>query len=131
MGWLFPWGISRSELIADCLRPWKSPHSSNRAVAHCTRGNILWVVWEMYAQSTGHFERVILCIMLQRSRDGWGYKDLDEWCGPCYYTCPLKYLDMGTRVLNQNWRDQVRAYHRRQAKAREIKRLAKNRLTNC
>jgi len=119
MGWLFPYGMSRSELIDHCLRSWSSPGASGRCVARCTRGNILWAVWENYVQATGHFERVILCIMLQRSKDGWGYKDIDESMGPFYYTCPLKYLNMGTRVLCKDWREGVREYHAKQKNKRE------------
>jgi len=125
MGWLYPYGISRRDLITDCLRSWHSPHGSSRSIAHCTRGNVLWVVWEQYIQSTGHFERFIICILLQRSSDGWGYKDMDESTGPYYWTCPLKYLKMAPRVFSKDWREGVQEYHVR-AKAR---RLAKNRLT--
>lgn len=111
MGWLFPYGMSRKELITDCLRGWHSPNGSSQSIAHCTRGNILWVVWERYTQSTGHFERVILCIMLQRSKDGWGYKDMDEAMHPYYYTCPLKYLKMVPHVQSKEWREGVKSYH--------------------
>jgi hypothetical protein len=45
-----------------------------------------------------------------RKGEGWGYKDLCESMGPCYYTCPLSYLDM-VPVANAAWRDQVRAWH--------------------
>jgi hypothetical protein len=134
MGWLFTDGQTRKELIEKCLRPWKSPHSSDWALAHCTRGNVLWVVWEYYTQATGHFERVILCILLQRSSDGWGYKDLDEGCGPCYYSCPEKYLTMGTRVLNRKWREGVRKYHvmrRARAAVRATRKRARFQLTNA
>ena len=126
MGWAFPYTWNRKDLIKHCLRSWKHPGGSSGPVAHCTRGNVLWVVWETYTQVTGHFERVILCILMQRSGDGmWGYKDMEESMGPFYYTCPLKYL-RGTRVFSQTWRDSVRKYHANRAAIRlEQKRMEK------
>jgi len=127
MGWLFLYDATRKDVIADCIRGWTAPACSSRSIAHCTRGNVLWVVWEQYVQVTGHFNRVILCILLQNSADGWGYKDLDEGCHPYYYTCPLKYLNMGTRVLCKEWREGVREYHanrKARIRAKHKKRLA-------
>lgn len=46
--------------------------------------------------------------------------------GPCYYSCPLEFLDM-TPVQCQSWRDEVRRHHalvrygaREAAKARAL-----------
>jgi len=50
---------------------------------------------------------------LQKSEGEWGYKGMDESVHPLYYSCPLKYLDMAPEVTNQEWRDKVRAYHRK------------------
>ena len=43
---------------------------------------------------------------------GWGYKDMEERVGPCYYSCPLAYLDM-VPTANEGWRNRVREYHER------------------
>ncbi len=56
--------------------------------------------------------RYIGCDLLLPGRkgEGWGYKDLCESMGPCYYTCPLSHLDM-VPVANAEWRTQVHAWH--------------------
>lgn len=125
MGWTFPNAETRKEVIEDCLRSWKSPGGRAGPVAHCTRGNVLWVVWETYTQATGHFERVILCILMRRYVSNgvpdWGYKDMEESMEPFYYSCPLKYLRMGTRVFSPEWRQTVRIYHAQTAAIREYR----------
>lgn len=111
MGWLFTQGFSKKELIADLIKPSKWAGGSMTTVAHCVRGNVLWMVREIYSRYTGHFERFIECDLLGSQKGyGWGYKDMDESMGPYYYSCPLPYLT-GTRVLNRGWRKAVREYH--------------------
>jgi hypothetical protein len=111
MGWLFTRGQTRKELIAERTKGWVTKGASTRCIAHCTRGNVLWIVVEQYIRATGHFERFIECDLLQTERGfGWGYKDMDESMHPYYYSCPVSYLDMGTRVLCQEWRNEVRKY---------------------
>jgi hypothetical protein len=41
---------------------------------------------------------------------------MEESMGPCYYSCPLKYLDLVPEPDNRyakEWRIKVRAYHAR------------------
>jgi hypothetical protein len=59
--------------------------------------------------------RYIMIDLLRYSkRDGcWGYKDMDEECGPCQCGCPLKYLEMvpcPDSEFARNWRGKVREY---------------------
>lgn len=45
---------------------------------------------------------------------GYGYKDMDETCGPCEVDCPLRLIDAADAPLNEwarEWREKVRAYH--------------------
>ena len=50
----------------------------------------------------------------------YGYKDMDETCGPCqtkYYKCPLAILDLLDETDSEfatNWRTNVRCYHEEQ-----------------
>jgi len=50
---------------------------------------------------------------------------MDEGSGPCYYDCPLKYLQMAPipdSPYAQGWRDKVRAYHtNKYAKSKMVK----------
>lgn len=76
-------------------------------------------------------ERWIGCDLMRHQKDyGWGYKDLDEICGPYYYSCPLKYLDLvpiETYGGNDEWRENVRQYHARIAQKRRSRKLAHSR----
>jgi hypothetical protein len=121
MGWLFTQGQTRKELIQHLTKDWTTPTSSAHCMAHCTRGNVLWSVWEMYYVATGHIERYIRCDLMQCDHSiGWGYKDLCESMHPYYYSCPLKYLGM-VPVASKPWREGVRGYHKRLKERRKTK----------
>ena len=112
MGWLFTEGQSRREVIhARLHRRWCEGYSG-RCLAHALRGNILWSVWEL-AKPDCSSECFIACDVLASKRDyGWGYKDMEESVGPCYYSCPLAYLEM-VPAANEGWRSRVREYRER------------------
>jgi hypothetical protein len=85
--------------------------STNKLVAKACRGNVLWTVW---TSPSGAF---IGCDLMATHGGDWGYKDMEESMGPCYYTCPLGFLAMAP-VASESWREQVRAYHAKHAAAR-------------
>jgi len=124
MGWLYTDGQTRKELIQHLTAPWKTPQGSTACLAHCTRGNTLWMVIENYRRETGTIHRYIICVLMQ-NYGGWGYKDMDESAHPYYYTCPLKYLRMVPQVQSHKWRRGVLMYH----KELQLKRWAKKRAT--
>lgn len=112
MGWLFKGGYTKSDMIQDLTKSEEHDGTRLTCIAHHTHGNTLWAVWER--QPGG--EREIVCYLLERDPDGWGYKDIPETSGPAYYTCPLSYLDMVPTPDSQYagpWREEVRAYHAR------------------
>lgn len=138
MGWLFLYEhTKRKMIIADRCRSWsRIGHNgalmTSRVVAQCYRGNpgrgVLWSVREWYNEKTGEStDRIICCDLLEYSRrDGcWGYKSMDEGMGPCYYSCPQKYLDMTPADINPcfnaSWREAVEG-------VRELKRTTKDAL---
>jgi len=113
MGWLFTYGQTRKQLIHERTTGWENEQTKTYSIAHCTRGNVLWAVWERHRYETDTYERFITCDLLQTQRNyGWGYKDMCESMHPYYYTCPLKYLSMAP-VACKEWRDKVREYHMR------------------
>ena len=115
MGWLFTQGQTRSELIEKLVRLEENESGRWQTHRHCTRGNVLWTVAEVTSKATRKTERYIGCILLRSDKGyGWGYKDMTESVGPCYYTCPLSYLE-DVPVANQAWRDAVKHYHRKYA----------------
>lgn len=108
MGWLFGYNQTRKELIER--RTKDEPHNGLTCLAHAVRGNVLWTVWAIAPEGGGPQRRVIGCDLMASDKGAWGYKDMCESMEPCYYTCPLKFLDM-VPVASEAWREQVRAYH--------------------
>ncbi len=117
MGWSFIDQQSRQGLIAHLTRSESSNGIARQCLRHCSSGNVLWTVWEVTGPEA-QVQRYIGCDLLACQRGlGWGYKDMCESMGPCYYTCPLAYLEMVPEA-NAEWRIQVRAYHA--ARARRV-----------
>ena len=62
----------------------------------------------------GNLKKSIGVYLLQRGTKeypGWGYKGMSEDMGPCYYDCPLSYLDEADEPssgLAREWREKVR-----------------------
>jgi hypothetical protein len=120
MGWYYTYGASRADIIKELLVDGKTDTGTSKVLAHCTRGNVLWSVRE-FIGNDGTTLRWIGCDLLTRSKDGWGYKPMDESMGPCYYTVPLSYFDLAPNPEGKwaiEWRDKVRAaYAAKKAKA--------------
>lgn len=118
MGWFYSFGFSRKELIHELTEPQSNDNGwARRVLRYCVAGNVLWTLNEITAAADGSKTKVIGCDLLQRGPDGWGHKPLDEDSGPCYYTCPLAYLEEAPET-NPEWRAKVRAYwNRRREKA--------------
>ncbi len=138
MGWTYPFGSSRKDLIAERsqFREWQAGETlvKTTCLAKCFRGGafsgVLWVVWErtfiIDGKEARPTERFIGCDMMEYAKqfDGWGYKDLCEDMGPCSWSCPLGYLAMVPIERyggNAEWRAGVVAYHERQRERRRAK----------
>jgi hypothetical protein len=110
MGWLFTQYQTRKELIQRRTRDQDCDGVTYRCLRHTAVGNVLWTVWEV-TRPGDETRRYIGCDLMACDRGyGWGYKDLSESMGPCYYSCPPAYLDL-VPPANPEWRAQVRAWH--------------------
>lgn len=131
MGWTFSQEWETKEQMIDyCLRAC----SEWNPFAHSVSGNNLWVVFERKSDAPASYERegrepyvypnrFIALFLLQGGRgDGWGYKDMDESCGPCEMDCPLRYLDMvpDPGSYATEWRQKVREFHKGKANKRVL-----------
>jgi hypothetical protein len=141
LGWLITQGQTRKQLIANRTRTWTSEDGRVESVclAHCWRGNIthsgrIWSVREhRHNDEAGTVVRAERYIALDLCRYdagyGWGYKDLEETCGPNEVDCPEKYLEMvpdppeGEHV--QGWRLEVQKWHATRRQAASIIKTAK------
>lgn len=140
MGWLFTQGQSRKCLVARRTETWHSADQKHESVclAHCWRGNVthagrLWSVREVRhkddAGAVTRAERFIALDLCEyQAGYGWGYKDLEESCGPCEVDCPEKYLAMVPEPAGEYgpaWRERVRAHHAERRAAAAIIRDAR------
>ncbi len=98
---------------------------------HCYRGNaytgVVWSVWEQDPGSLACRPRWIRCDVVRYTGEGWEYKPLREADGPCYYSCPLRYLRMvpdDQEGVNPEWRAKVQAYHEERRRRRCRKTVA-------
>lgn len=149
MGWLFRDNLTRKELIRELtesedrevedgdqdawsqqMRKLGAKRRVYQTIAHCYRGNVftgvLWAVQHrMLYDAKGQeiaADKFIACYLLQSDKGrGWGYKVMDESVGPCYYSCPLSYLELAPE-RNAEWRQQVREHHARKKREREQRR---------
>ncbi|MCA9112343.1 MAG: hypothetical protein KDA52_20475 [Planctomycetaceae bacterium] len=137
MGWTFQSGSTRKSLIDERTRPWERETNGGTikttCLAHCFRGGrfsgVLWAVWERIIEQNGQptelTQRWITCDLIRCHAGDWGYKDMSEACGPFYYSCPMKYLDLVPLERyggNAEWRQHVRDHHARQREKRQRKR---------
>lgn len=136
MGWTYPSGVSRKELIQQRTKSWERELNGvtvkSTCLAHCFRGGrfsgVLWAVWERTFERDGkqveRTQRWITCDLIRCHSGDWGYKDMQEAEHPYYYSCPQKYLDLvPTEEFggNAEWRSQVRLYHQKQLEKRRQK----------
>lgn len=117
MGWIFS-PRSRSELIRYLAQP------QNCQAAYVETLAYMWSVVKLTAKepnminlAAGETFTYIGCTLLQRYRNEWGYKSMDEAVHLYYYICPLSYLERAP-IKSPEWRERVRAYHDRKHSAR-------------
>jgi hypothetical protein len=126
MGWTFSYSATTKQAVIDeCLRDvtYETETVSSKAVKHSLNGNHLWYVIEQTVKATGEAQRVICLSLLQYDKRDrcYGHKDMSEDCGPCYYDCPLGFLDMVTpsdSTFAEGWREKVREHHASKAERR-------------
>ena len=117
MGWTFTKGVDKAAIVKEILTDRNAENDKGKWVVidHSLIGNHLWYVFDWTDKVAGKTERIIGLSLLESSKTGgWGHKDMSESAGPCYYDCPLKYLQMApipNSQYAQGWRDKVRAYH--------------------
>ncbi len=121
MGWLFIPGATRQDIIDRITAFEDSDGGTWEFLKHCTRGNVLWSVVRWTDKTNGNVVKdIITCHLLDSTYEStsrgkqkyWGYKSMCESMNPFYYTCPMSYLK-STEVVCQEWRDQVKLYHRK------------------
>ena len=121
MGWLFTWHDTKEELLERRLR------APERFAAHCELlqssvvGNNHWYLVRVY--NSGLVYIGLDKMAAGGKNEGWGYKDMSEFCGPVEVNCPLSFLAKASEPTGYaiEWREKVRQYHaKRKAKKAAI-----------
>ena len=117
MGWLHLYSCpTKADLVAHLKRNFKFTDTA-------VRGNVLYGVTATIRNVTDNFGdiiqvpdggKVIIVCLLSCDRTNpkypmWGYKDMDEGCGPCVYDCPERILAQSTVPDESGWRSACRA----------------------
>lgn len=132
MGWTYPTGVSRKELIQQRTKSWERNIDGvtvkSTCLACCFRGRfsgVLWSVWERTFERDGKqvekTQRGITCDLIRCHSGDWGFKDMQEAEHPYYYSCPQKYLDLVPIEQyggHADWRQEVRFHHQERLEKR-------------
>lgn len=112
MGWFFGYAWHTKQEIVDHLV------DSFKFVDVAVRGNVLYGVTATVRNVTNNFGdivqipdggKVIIVCLLSCDRTNpkypvWGYKGMEEGCGPCVYDCPERILAQSTVPDESGWR---------------------------
>lgn len=110
MGWLFMnWIKSYQDMANHILQD-----TSHKAIAKALVGSTFYVAYER-VDDEGKKDVYIGVFLISRNKGEFGYKDMTENCGPCYYTCPERILKLSTQTskFSVEWRAVCREYIRR------------------
>lgn len=95
MGWLFSKNQSKQELIKKRLQSHENDTIKWEYISHSIKGNCLWKILKHTNKLTGEVKKVICLDLLSYQKGyGYGYKDMDETMGPCYYSVPVSWFKM-------------------------------------
>jgi hypothetical protein len=123
MGWLFTQYQTRSQLIDHLTREFETPERKHTTFKRYCSGNTLFTVGEIANKHTGEIQRYIGVYLMQRQQNfGWGYKDMDESCGPYQNGCPLSFFDLvpDPGGYATAWRQRCRDDHARRFQKLEV-----------
>jgi hypothetical protein len=84
-----------------------------RVLEHRVIGRKLWFLAEQRSGERAGTKWIGLTLIDCRGGEA-AVKCMDEGCGPCYYDCPLSFLDRADPPVGPYagpWREQVRAFH--------------------
>ena len=125
MGWLSSNSWRTKESLVRHLTDSNRINNAMTLVKHSVLGNNLWML--LRHNVTGN--HIIVLAMMSgnfgeyKSLPEWGYKDIEESCGPIEVNCPLNYLDFPAEPMgfSTTWRERVRNYHDKKSKIRKAK----------
>lgn len=118
MGWYYTYGADRQDIIRELTETRNEDGTKWETLAKFCNGYTQLFAVKEVTKPDGTKVRHIGVYLLQGSREGWGYKPMDEGMHPYFYACPLKYLAMVPEECKE-WREGVRSYWARRAERRK------------
>lgn len=121
MGWMWmhkPCGMTASEFLihhSGALRWTDSPYDYKVLDSAVVKLKTFYAAVEQVERATGErrvWAAVFLLGFAPKAEYNFGYKDMDETCGPCEAECPERILDLLTETEYQyaiDWRARCRA----------------------
>lgn len=109
MGYDFTQGASKKDVVTEQIQSSENTRTLAHKVVREDGTNVLWAVKETTQESGGSMRWIYCGLMYNKKGFGWGYKGMDEICGPFYYSCPMKFLDLAP-TQSILWRGHVRVY---------------------
>jgi len=121
MGWYSTCGANKKVIIKQCVSEatWENKERGikHEVITHCLRGNCLWAL--MKRTVNGESTIYVCLYLLGKCDQDWGYKPMDMYCHPHYYSCPISYVEQCNDYKNSeyacNWVQGVKEYHLKQA----------------
>lgn len=123
MGWLWmnkPKGMKVTDFLVNhsgALRWTDSPYEYKVLDTSIVQLKTFYCAVEQVHKETGErrvWAAVFLLGYAPKDYHNFGYKDMDETCGPCEAQCPERILDLLTPTEHAyalDWRARCRAYH--------------------
>ena len=113
---------SKAQAVEDELRKIAS-HAT--LIAHRVIGNRLWFLAQHPAGRDADIAGLKwIGLTLIDCRNGEAaIKSMDETCGPCYYDCPLSFIERADPPVGEHagpWREKVRAFHAKRSARRTL-----------
>jgi hypothetical protein len=116
---------TKAQAVADELR---DIGIRSEVLGHRLKGSRLWVLAQVKTGSCDGIKagtRWISLSLVKVQGSEIAIKRLDETCSPCYYDCPLAFLEMAIEPecpYAGAWREKVRAFHAQHALERRRRR---------
>ena len=116
--------LNRNKIKAICDKQvtWTDSRGSRKPIESAIVGNTYYAAVEHIQPDGSRRVWAAITRFQTGSKNGFGnfcYKDMDETCGPYYYDCPMKILNLLTETESEyanNWRENVRLYHEKRKK---------------
>lgn len=124
MGWLGQQfsGTKKEYFESMVLDGFDAP---TKALKYTVKGSTAYAVMDVPQRN----QRFILVCLIRKDRDGsMMHKLMDESVGPCYYDCPISYLDLvkdfpPVNEYAQKYREDIRKHHEEKKKKRKAQKV--------